>query len=87
MTWDGMKKRISDDGGENLAVVLARIDERVKFLKDEISSLGAKMTVHMVSFEEHKIDDNKNFKNVNWWIAIGVGIVGTLQTITIIIKH
>ena len=51
---------------------LTRIDERTK-------NINEKLVAHMVSFETHKIDDESNFKSVNKWIFIGVGIVGTLQ--------
>ena len=61
---------------ESQGIVLARIDERVK-------SINEKMTFHMASFEEHKIDDSEKFDSVNKWVWIGVGIVGTLQVLVL----
>lgn len=79
MPWDGINRRAEDNGGESPKVILARIDERVK-------NMNEKLVVHMVSFETHKIDDEANFKSVNRWIFIGVGIIGTIQVL-ILAKH
>jgi len=67
-------RRMEDKGQDSPQVMLARIDERTKNMND-------KLVAHMVSFETHKVDDEKNFSRVNWFIAIGVGIIGTLQFI------
>ena len=72
-------RRAEDKGMESPMIMLARIDERVK-------NIGEKLTVHMVSFEEHKIDDSEKFDSVNKWVWIGVGIVGTLQVL-VLCKH
>ena len=65
---------------ESNETLLARIDERVKNISD-------KMTIHMVSFEEHKIDDNKKFDGLNQKVWIGVGIIGTIQFISMFIHR
>jgi hypothetical protein len=74
MPWDGMKRRAEDRGEESPETVLARIDERVK-------NISEKLTVHMVSFEVHKVDDDKNFSRITWLLGIGAGIMGTVQFI------
>ena len=79
MSWDGIKRRADDSQGDSPEVLLARIDERTKNMND-------KLVAHMVSFETHKIDDEKNFQNINKWIFIGVGIIGTIQVL-ILAKH
>lgn len=73
-------KRIEDKGQESLQVMLARIDERTENMND-------KLVAHMVSFESHKVDDDKNFKGLYKWVFIGVGIVCTLQFVVLATKH
>lgn len=48
------EKQLDGNGQENPLVTLARIDERTK-------NMNEKLTAHMVSFEAHKIDDEKKF--------------------------
>ncbi len=74
MAWDGIRRRDIDNGKEDPAVVMARIDER--------------LANHIVSFEnykkefsDHKIDDASNFKLIFRMMWIGVGIIATLQFI------
>ncbi len=74
MTWDGVRRRSEDNGRESPEAILARIEERVNNISD-------KMTLHMVSFEEHRKEDDKNFAGIYKWVFIGVGIIGTLQFI------
>ena len=61
-------------GTESNEIILARIDERVRNIND-------KLVAHMVSFETHKVDDEGNFRSVNRWVWIGIGIVSTLQVV------
>lgn len=65
---------------DDIKATLARIEERVKNMND-------KLTFHLVSFEEHKKEDNSNFKSINRWVFIGVGIIGTLQFVILATKH
>jgi len=79
MPWDGIKRRLQDEGKEEPEVILARVDERVK-------NMNEKVTLHMVSFEEHKKEDDKNFAGLYRLVWIGVGILGTFQFIILAIK-
>lgn len=68
MSWDGMKRRAEDNGGESPDIVLARIDERVK-------SMNIKLDTHIISFNTHTEDDKKNFGGLYKIAYIGVGIL------------
>ena len=72
MPWDGIKRRSEDKGIESPEAVLARIDERTQ-------NINEKLVAHMVSFEVHKVDDDKNFRGLYKTVYIGVGIVLALQ--------
>lgn len=80
MSWDGIKRRSEDNGGENPEIILTRIDERVR-------NMNEKLTLHMVSFEEHRKEDDKNFAGLYKWVFIGVGVVGALQFVVMAVKH
>lgn len=79
MSWDGIKRRSEDSGGENPEIILARIDERVKNMND-------KLTVHMVSFEEHKKEDDKNFNGLYKLAWMGGGVVSFISFLILIFK-
>lgn len=79
MSWDGIKRRAQDTGEESPEVILARIDERVK-------NMNEKLVVHMVSFEEHRHEDDKNFARIYKLVWIGVGVMGCIQFL-ILGKH
>lgn len=68
MPWDGIKRRISDSGGEDPEIVLARIDERVRSLKDDFSN-------HVTGFKYHLIEDDKNFKRIDKTVYLATGVV------------
>lgn len=53
MPWDGMRKRSDDRGQDSPDVILARVDENIKFLKS-----GAE-TVRLQLFEHEKKDEKK----------------------------
>lgn len=80
MTWDGIKKRAEDNGEENPEIILARIDERVK-------NMNEKLTVHIVSFEEHRKEDDKNFGGIYKLVWIGVGVIGAVQFLILALKR
>lgn len=80
MTWDGIKRRAEENGEEGPEVILARIDERVK-------NMNEKLIFHMVSFEEHKKEDDKNFSGLYKFAYIGVGAVGLLEILISVFKH
>ena len=61
-------------GTESNEIILARIDERVR-------NINEKLVAHILSFETHKVDDEGNFRSVNRWVWIGIGIVSTLQVV------
>lgn len=80
MVWDGIKRRAEDNGGESPDVVLARIDERVKNMND-------KLVIHIVSFEEHRKEDDRNFAGIYKLVWIGVGVLGCIQFFILATKH
>lgn len=80
MVWDGIKKRAEDNGSESPDVILGRIDERVK-------NMNEKLTFHMVSFEEHKKEDDKNFNGLYKIAWGGAGIFGFVSFLILIFKH
>ena len=56
---------------ESQQTIIARIDERTKNIND-------KLTIHMMSFEEHKKDDNDKFDFINktiWMVSGGACVV------------
>lgn len=57
MPWDGIRKRSSDSGKEPPEVILARVDENIKFLK-----AGAEAV--RIQLNEHEKDDNKKFHDL-----------------------
>lgn len=80
MVWDGIKRRSEDSGSENPEIILARIDERVK-------NINEKFTVHMVSFEEHRKEDEKNFSGIYKLVWAGGGIFGFVSFLVLVFKH
>lgn len=80
MSWDGIKRRSEDDGGEAPETILARIDERVK-------NINEKLTLHMTSFEIHKKDDDKNFGGLYKLVYAGGGIFGFVSFLIMVFKH
>lgn len=72
MTWDGMKRRSEDNGGESPDIILARIDERVK-------AMDTKLDGHMTKFDLHTEDDKKNFGGLYKIAYIGVGILVVIK--------
>lgn len=72
MVWDGLKRRAEDSGNESPDVILARIDERTKNMKE-------KLDTHVRNFEDHVEKDDKNFAGLYKWMWIGIGIIGTIQ--------
>jgi hypothetical protein len=80
MPWDGIKRRSEDNGGESPETILARIDERLK-------NMNEKLLVHIVSFEEHRKEDEKNFAGIYKLVWIGCGILGAVQFIILAVKH
>lgn len=68
MSWDGIKRRSSDNNGEDPEVVLARIDERVKSLNENFSA-------HVNGFKIHLIEDDKNFKRLDKTVYLATGVV------------
>lgn len=79
MPWDGIKRRSEDHGEEAPEAILARIDERTK-------NMGEKITAHMISFEEHRKEDDRNFAGIYKLVWIGVGVIGCIQFF-ILAKH
>jgi hypothetical protein len=85
MVWDGMYKRASDAGKESPDVLLARIDENIKFLKS-----GAEVV--RIQLNTHEINDEKKFDDINKsiWRASGI-VTGAVAVIVflvnIFIKH
>jgi hypothetical protein len=73
-------RRMEDKGQESPQVILARIDERVK-------TINEKLTVHIVSFEEHRKDDEKNFGGLYKTVYTGVGIALAIEFVVSIFKH
>ena len=69
---EGWGRRMEDKGQDSPQTMLARIDERTK-------NMNEKLIAHMVSFEVHKVDDDKNFRGLYRTVYIGVGIVLALQ--------
>lgn len=80
MVWDGLRKIAQDQGRESPEIILARIDERVKNMND-------KLLLHIVSFEEHKKDDDKNFGGLYKTVYTGVGIVVAIQFVLLLTHH
>lgn len=80
MTWDKIKSKAEENGDESPQVVLARIDERVK-------NINEKITLHMVSFEEHKKEDDKNFGGLYKLVWAGGGIFGFVSFLIMVFKH
>lgn len=80
MTWDGMKRRSEDSGGESPDAVLARIDERVKSIKNDLSS-------HLEDFKKHKEDDTKNFAGLYKNQYIGYGVILAINFVILFFKH
>jgi len=82
--WDGTPRRKTDfgDNGEAaVAVVLARIDERVNTLISSALEVRKEL-------EEHKKDDDRKFDNINhtiWWA--GGAVACLLAVIDIIFKR
>ena len=76
MSWDGKIERRnnpSDHDKLTQLVVLVKIQNGdVRDIKEDIKTVKTTIT-------DHVKDDNKNFALVNWFIAIGVGIVVTLE--------
>lgn len=57
MSWDGIKRRAEDSGGENPEIILARIDERLK-------SMNEKWNSHIKEFDKHVGEDETSFKTL-----------------------
>lgn len=58
MTWDGMRKRSSDNSKEEPEVILARVDENIKFLKS-----GAELV--RIQLDTHEKKDDVKFKEID----------------------
>lgn len=80
MPWDGIKRRSEDSGGESPETILARIDERQKNMNDKI-------LLFYTDFQEHKQEDDRNFKIINRLIYAGGGIFGFLSFLILMFKH
>lgn len=80
MVWDGIKRRAEDSGNESPDVILARIDERTKYMKEDLEK-------HVNNFNDHKSEDTKNFAGLYKWVWIGTGIIGSIQFLILAIKH
>lgn len=65
-------KREEDNGQESLYVILARIDERTKNTDDKLDK-------HITKFDNHVVDDSKNFSNLNRFMWIGLGALAVIK--------
>lgn len=80
MPWDGIKTRSEDNGYESPEVVLARIDERTKNMKE-------KMDIHVENFDKHVEKDEKSFAGLYRLVWAGSGIFGFVSFLILVFKH
>lgn len=71
--YKGPERRGSVDN-EDVAIILARMDERLKNIDQSLLN-------HFADFRIHTEKDDKRFGALNWFIGIGVGIISTLEFI------
>lgn len=72
MSWDGIRRRASDEGKEDPLLVLVRIDER---LVNHLENFKA----HQKDFNDHKDEDKRSFTVLNRAFWASVGGIGVLE--------
>lgn len=55
--------------------------ENLDNFKEQITAVNADIKQQTTKIELHEASDRKDFKQVFWYIAMGIGILGTLQVV------
>lgn len=69
------KKDINDKHRENL-----------ENFKEQIKAINTDIRDQTIKIEGHEANDRRDFNKVNWYIAMGIGILGTLHVVLQIMK-